>query len=102
MSSTHWLSVVISGFRCMFAAQHKQQQPWLTIGDRSQSNHIPEYQTGTVSLSCDLKTIHIQPSLHVLLFLISSQTFYMHHPRTVLNTTFVTPVVRHWLEQEIA
>ena len=30
--------------------------------------------------------------------------FYMHHPteRIAHNTAFVTPVVEHWLEQEIA
>ena len=28
---------------------------------------------------------------------------YMHHPKDrMANTTFVTPVVEHWLEREIA
>ena len=42
---------------------------------------------------------------HRLLFPIKQQGFfYMHHPtdRTAHTTTFVTPVVEHWLEQEIA
>ena len=44
---------------------------------------------------------------HGLLFPISSKSsfiFYMHHPtdRTIHTTTFVTPVVEHWLEREIA
>ena len=41
---------------------------------------------------------------HGLLFLINSKFFYMHHPtdRIVHTTAFVTPVVEHWLEREIA
>ena len=42
---------------------------------------------------------------HRLLFPISSKGFlYMHHPtdRLTHTTDFVTPVVEHWLEQEIA
>ena len=42
---------------------------------------------------------------HGLLFLIKKQRFfYMHHPthRIAHTTAFVTPVVEHWLEQEIA
>ena len=41
---------------------------------------------------------------HSLLFLISSNFFYMHHPteRIAHTMAFVTPVVEHWLEQEIA
>ena len=41
---------------------------------------------------------------HRLLFPISSKFFYMHHPtdRIPHTTAFVTPVVKHWLEQEIA
>ena len=42
---------------------------------------------------------------HGLLFPISSKVFfYMHHPRDrITHTTgFVTPVVDHWLEREIA
>ena len=34
---------------------------------------------------------------HGLLFSINSKGFYMHH-----HTAFVTPVVEHWLEREIA
>ena len=42
---------------------------------------------------------------HRLLFPISSKgSFYMHHPtdRIAYTTAFVTPVVDHWLEWEIA
>ena len=42
---------------------------------------------------------------HGLLFLISSKVFFiMHYPtdRIAHTTAFVTPVVEHWLEQEIA
>ena len=42
---------------------------------------------------------------HGLLFPISSKGFfYMHHPtdRITHTTAFVTPVVGHWLEREIA
>ena len=42
---------------------------------------------------------------HRLLFPISSKgSFYMHHPtdRITQTTAFVTPVVEHWLEREIA
>ena len=42
---------------------------------------------------------------HGLLFPISSKGFfYMHHPtdRIARTTAFVTPVVKHWLEREIA
>ena len=42
---------------------------------------------------------------HRLLFPISSKGFfYMHHPtdRIIHTTVFVTPVVEHWLEREIA
>ena len=42
---------------------------------------------------------------HGLLFSINSKVFfYMHHPtdRIPHTTAFVTPVVEHWLEQEIA
>ena len=42
---------------------------------------------------------------HRLLFPISSKgSFYMHHPtdRIAHTTAFVTPVVEHWLEREIA
>ena len=39
-----------------------------------------------------------------LLFPINSKLFYMHHPtdRIAHTTTYVTPVVEHWLEREIA
>ena len=42
---------------------------------------------------------------HGLLFSINSKaSFYMHHPtdRIAHTMAFVTPVVEHWLEQEIA
>ena len=42
---------------------------------------------------------------HRLLLSISSKgSFYMHHPtdRITHTTAFVTPVVEHWLEREIA
>ena len=41
---------------------------------------------------------------HRLLFPINSKGSYMHHPtdRIAHTTTFVTPVVEHWLEREIA
>ena len=41
---------------------------------------------------------------HWLLFPIDSKCFYMHHPtdRITHITAFVTAVVEHWLEQEIA
>ena len=42
---------------------------------------------------------------HMLLFPINSKgSFYMHHPtdRIVHTMAFVTPVVEHWLEREIA
>ena len=42
---------------------------------------------------------------HGLLFLISNKgVFYIHHPadRIPHTTSFVTPVVEHWLEREIA
>ena len=42
---------------------------------------------------------------HGLLFPISSKFFfYMHHPtdRITHITAFVTPVVEHWMEREIA
>ena len=44
-------------------------------------------------------------SPHRLLFLINSKgSFYMHHPtdRIAHTTAFVTPVMEHWLEREIA
>ena len=39
-----------------------------------------------------------------LLFPINSNGFYMHHPtdRIAHTTAFVTTVVEHWLEQDIA
>ena len=42
---------------------------------------------------------------HRPLFPISSKgSFYMHHPtdRIIHTTAFVTPVVEHWLEREVA
>ena len=41
---------------------------------------------------------------HRLIFPINSKSFYMHHPtdRIAHTTAFVTPVVEHWLEREIA
>ena len=42
---------------------------------------------------------------HRLLFPIKKQGFfYMHHPTDMIahTTAFVTPVVEHWLEREIA
>ena len=41
---------------------------------------------------------------HGLLFPINSKGFYMHHPtyRIAHTTAFVTPVVEHWQEREIA
>ena len=42
---------------------------------------------------------------HRLLFTINSKgSFYMHHPtdRIAHTIAFVTPVVEHWLEREIA
>ena len=41
------------------------------------------------------------PPLHRLLFPISSKGYYPTY-RTAHTTTFVTPVVGHWLEREIA
>ena len=43
--------------------------------------------------------------LHGLLFPISNKGyFYMHHTTDMIahTTAFVTPVVEHWLEREIA
>ena len=42
------------------------------------------------------------PHPHRLLFPISSKVLYMHHPTDGMThtTTFVTPVVEHWLERE--
>ena len=41
---------------------------------------------------------------HRLLLSINSKGFYMHHPtdRITHTTAFVTPVVEHWMEREIA
>ena len=41
---------------------------------------------------------------HGILFPISNKGFYMHHPtdRKAHTMAFVTPVVEHWLEREIA
>ena len=41
---------------------------------------------------------------HGLLLSINSKLFYMHHPtdRITHTTVFVTPVVEHWLERELA
>ena len=41
---------------------------------------------------------------HGLLLSINSKVFYMHHPtdRITHTTAFVTPVMEHWLEREIA
>ena len=41
---------------------------------------------------------------HRLLLSINSKFFYMHHPthRITHTTAFVTPVMEHWLEREIA
>ena len=41
---------------------------------------------------------------HRLLLSINSKVFYMHHPtdRITHTTAFVTPVVEHWLEREMA
>ena len=41
---------------------------------------------------------------HRLLLSINSKGFYMHHPtdRITHTTAFVTPVMEHWLEREIA
>ena len=47
---------------------------------------------------------NLMAQLHVLLFSISSNcSFYMYHPsdRTVHTMAFITPVMEHWLEQEI-
>ena len=37
-------------------------------------------------------------------FIYKQGFFYMHHPtdRIIHTTAFVTPVVEHWLEREIA
>ena len=40
-------------------------------------------------------------SPHMLLFPISSKGFYMHN-KIARTTAFATPVVKPWLEQEIA
>ena len=44
------------------------------------------------------------PPHRLLLSINSKGFFYMHHPtdRITHTTVFVTPVVEHWLEQEIA
>ena len=40
---------------------------------------------------------------HGLLFPINSKVFfYMHHHTDRITHAFVTPVVEHWLEQQIA
>ena len=43
------------------------------------------------------------PPHRLLLSIKSKGSFYMHHPtdRIAHTTTFVTPVVEHWLEREI-
>ena len=45
----------------------------------------------------DNKLGNLLPSLHGLLFLISSKSFFQSD-RIALTTAFVTPVVEHWLE----
>ena len=47
---------------------------------------------------------NILPSLHGYSFCLAARDFYMHHPtdRIAHTTVFVTPVVEHWLEREIA
>ena len=42
--------------------------------------------------------------IHGLLLSTGADIFYMHYPtdRIVHTTAFVTPVLKHWLEQEIA
>ena len=44
------------------------------------------------------------PPHRLLLLINSSGFFYMHHPTDGIThtTAFVTPVVEHWLEREIA
>ena len=44
------------------------------------------------------------PPHRLLLSINSKGSFYMHHPtdRITHTTAFVTPVVEHWLEREIA
>ena len=41
---------------------------------------------------------------HGLLFFTNANVFYMHNPtyRIGHTTTYVTPVVEHWLEPEVA
>ena len=43
-------------------------------------------------------------STHCIYGYMASDTSYMHHPtyRITHTTTFVTPVVEHWLERETA
>ena len=58
-----------------------------------------------VSDQLDRARANLLPSLHGLLFPISSKgSFYMHHtPDRIVHTMhFVTPVAEHWLESEIA
>ena len=43
------------------------------------------------------------PPHRLLLSINSKGFFYMHHPTDrITHTVFVTPVVEHWLEREIA
>ena len=45
----------------------------------------------------------MQP-LHGLLFLLAARVLFIHHPtdRTTHTTAFVTPIMEHWLEWELA
>ena len=67
------------------------------------THFIYGYMASDISVHSDSKRENLL-SPHRLLFLISSKFFYMHHStdRITHTTTFVTPVVEHWLEWEIA
>ena len=68
--------------------------------------HSTQFSYGFMALDIWYRIIEIalrgnrvQP-LHRLLFSIAARDLYMHHPidRIVHTTTFVKPVLKHWLE----
>ena len=98
-------------FACHTAKDYKIHWPFcndtiiLSLG-RKEMFYLTTHSThfNMVMDHSDIERSNLLPPLHWLIFPISSKGSFMHHPTDRIEhaTAFVTPVVEHWLEREIA
>ena len=97
------LKVTSEGFLSLAEWSFTKLKELILVNDALNKNYLRLYVIGHMVSSDSERRNPLPP--RGLLFLISSKVFfYMRHrsDRIAHTTAFVTPVVEHWLEREIA